>query len=318
MPTYAATMENGPESFESLLSFDYTEITRKVSVFMTEVVAEASPDCVILVQRKGDRIFRDCFHHNRILDDDVLMIGDDEIPHLDSPPRRILILDDSIKTGNSVCRVLGSLESKCPDAEITVATLISNRKAESRMHGFQGIRFIAMEMYEDAREQDENNGFIFYLTKASGIRSGTGYPGLEFMADCGDIDRMTEFIGRVITDTFGGNTVMCQRDPQKRAMKVTFHLASHPDDGICTSDQKVFLFMDVGVKGMAVRIELLINPTESSIHDLKDASEVSGYAMRMLEGNLEKMRREVSRGLHDRGCLIGEPRIRHPSESRLS
>lgn len=76
--------------------------------------------------------------------------------------------------------------------------------------------------------------------------------------------------------------------------------------------------MDVGVKGMAVRIELLINPTESSIHDLKDASEVSGYAMRMLEGNLEKMRREVSRGLHDRGCLIGEPRIRHPSESRLS
>lgn len=310
-------MGNGPESFESLLSFDHAEMMGRVSAFMTGVIAEASPDCVILVQRKGDRIFRDFFRHHRILDDDVPMIGDDDIPLLDPHPHRILILDDSVRTGDRVCGVLGSLGSIFPDAEMTVATLISNKQAEARVCGCHGSRFIAMETYGDPREQDGNNGFIFHLVVASGIRSGTGYPGLEFSADCDDLDAMTGFIGRIVTDTFGENTVRCEMNPWKRAMKATFSLASDPD-GICTSDQKVFLFMDVGADGMDARVELLINPTESSIHDLDDPSEVSEFITRMLKEDLEKMRDEVSRGLRDRGRLIGEPGIRHPSESRPS
>lgn len=317
MLTYAEFMENEPESFESLLSFGYVELMEKISGFMTKIIADETPDCVILVQRKGERIFRDLFHHHAILDDDVLMIGDSEVELVNPEFRNILILDDSIKTGKKVCRVLNHVRSRCPCAKVTVTTLISNSETVARICAEYKPRFMAMEMYKDIEEQDSHSDFIFFLTNASGIRYGTGYPGLEFMAGCTDFRKMSDFVRGIITNTFAENTAWCQKNQYKDAVKVTFNLPSYHDDGVCTSDQKIFLFMDMGLKGMLVRIEFLINPSEDSIHDLEDASKVSDYAERTLGEKLEKVRSEVSRGLRDRGCLIGEPRIRRPSESRL-
>ena len=47
--------------------------------FLSTIIAAFCPDCIVLVHRKGERIFRDLFHHNRIIDSNVPTITDDQI-----------------------------------------------------------------------------------------------------------------------------------------------------------------------------------------------------------------------------------------------
>ena len=299
----------------SPMSFDeYRELESRVVGFLSDVLGSVRPQYVVLVQRKGERIFRDIFHHHALLSDGVCVYCSDEIGDIPEDCGRVLILDDSVRAGESVSRAVDAVRHG-RRAEVYVATLITNVAAFERVEKIVS-GFFPMEVHEDETAQSEHSEFIFQMSEGSGIRFGTGYPGLEIMSDAIEFGIIEDIVRGFLSERYGILSEYPEDNRYKKARKVTYMLSDCPDDGICTSDQKVFLHMDVGINGMLLKVEFLINPASESMDALEHRDEVSDYVERSLATEISSLGKEMRCGLEDHGCQVRGCRIRHSSENR--
>ena len=271
---------------------------------MSSVVDEVRPDLIVLVQRKGTRIFKDIFHHHDIVGKNVEIRRDNEINSVKGTPDRILILDDSIRTGRNVKSALSKVRGVFPESAVSIATLITNREMRESLEQLEAIRFYSMMECADERMQNECTDIIFHLTNGSGIKYGTGYPGFDFITSCKDFGLISGLVRQKVAGIFGEVSEEEQRNPYKNAVKVIYRLDSYSNDGINTSDQKVFLYMDEGLRDVGVRIEMIVNPPDDELKGLDTPEDVSRHVASLFDEPLRKMVGEVFRGLEDHGYWV--------------
>lgn len=296
---------------------EYRQLEKRATEFMESAIGEFNPDCIVLVRRKGERIFRDIYHHHSIIGPGVDVVCDSDIHDLQHVPERVLVVDDSVKTGRNAGVAIDLIRAKAPDARVMVAAFTSNRVVKSVFENERGVEFRSMELFDDEESQCEDNLLVFMLTGMSGIRPGTGYIGFEFMTDCHDHEPILAVMDGIVSDLFGCYDKDIEKTPCKDAVKVTYRLSSLEDDGVCTSDQKVFAYLDLSDVGMRVEVELLINPPSGSIRDLESPKDVLAFTERMLSPKIDAMMEKVGRDLGSRGFGVWNIRTRRPSEYML-
>lgn len=302
-------------------TFDFSNVDRfreyesESCDFVSSIIAEFSPDCIVLVHRKGERIFRDLFfHHSGIVTSGAVVISDDEIHSSDSCRGRVLILDDSIRVGESVGAAVDGVRSGSPGATVMVAALVSNDSTVENLRREKSVDAKVMHLYQ-SREEQAQDMTIFYLTYGAGVKFGTGYPAIEMETDCLDHSVVSDIVDELVLGLFGNFESEVEKNRFRDAEKHIYHLTSVMNDGLCTSDQKVFLFTDNGPTSQRIRVEVLINPPSASIGELQDAVQVSQYILEMHSGNLDRICEGLSRGLNGRGYSAVKIRKRAPSES---
>lgn len=304
---------------ESTFDFSDADCFRKYEAescdFVSSIMSDFSPDCIVLVHRKGERIFRDLFsHHSGIVTSGAAVISDDEVHGSDLCGGRVLILDDSIRAGESVGAAVDDVRSESPDATIMVAALVSNDIAVENLRKEKSVDAKVMHLYH-SREEQARDMTVFYLTSGAGVRFGTGYPAIEMETDCLDHSVVSGIVDGIVSSLFGDFESEVEDNPFRDAEKRIYRLVDVENDDLCTSDQKVFLFTDNGPVSQRIRVEILVNPPSASIMELEDAVQVSQYILKMHSENLDRICEGLSRGLDGRGYSAVRIRKRAPSES---
>ena len=282
--------------------------------FLSTIIAAFCPDCIVLVHRKGERIFRDLFHHNRIIDSNVPTITDDEIRTSGLCDGKVLVFDDSMRTGNSVGLTVDKIRSISPDAVVEVATLVSNVQAVSELSSSRSVTVHVLYEYPNPDEQVKKDRSVFYLTYGAGIRFGTGYPSVEMETNCFDHSVVSGIVDILLSGLFGEYEVDTETSLCRDAEKHVYRFESMRDDLLCTSDQKVFLYVDNGICSQMIRVEVLINPSSESLEGMSEKNLVAEYVYGLQKDNLDCLSDGLSRGLSDRGFDVFRIRQRIPSE----
>ncbi|MDR3075291.1 MAG: phosphoribosyltransferase [Candidatus Methanoplasma sp.] len=164
----------------------FKKVYERIVSYTSGLLEKYKPQVIILVQRKGRRIFQDVFNYNEDLTKNVHIHLDTTFTDDDVYGKNVLILDDSMKQGKSVGEVISHFSKQLWPKTITVATIITNQQViESKKASWKEIEVEALYTCPDYDAQKEHywGKWMKSLVHGVSIKYGIGHVSTEIRFD---------------------------------------------------------------------------------------------------------------------------------------
>ena len=161
----------------------YEQYRSQVSAFINGLLDRYRPEVVIVIERKGRRLFMDFADCSHIRG--MVIMTDSEFVQSDIINRRVLIFDDSMHKAKSVIMAIDSMGPARP-ANLIVSAILSNGVAKNNLIN-RGVPqenievFESFEEYED--QQHRYSEMMFTLLNGVKNKLGTSYPSLVMTSE---------------------------------------------------------------------------------------------------------------------------------------
>lgn len=239
--------------------------------FTKEIIDCSNPQTIVLVQRKGRRIFNDIFDHYPELIDQRNVVLDTSVRKKHLQNMNVLILDDSVKSGKAIIdtvSLIRSIDDTITTSKIRLATLLANDYAISRILSETKINIDSMKKFETYELQNDyyiNN--IEYVVDGISTKYGTGHVvceiNLESEQDFKHLIRLTK---SVITSIFGDSSLdfECREGYRDDCfLDVRIPNSILLDQKCMDGDNKIrFSFVRLNESKTKVTYESMINPCD--------------------------------------------------------
>ena len=260
--------ENG---FEGLFKDEKHEILIfEVASFVSEIIHSFKPDMIVKVHRKGDRIFGDLLFHGRIqVDSNIPCIVNADLDSYKGDYSRVLILDDSIKTGRTIKSVVESIRERYV-CQVKVASIVSNRYVVDELKRIH-MDVSVMIIYEDESSQNDSS-IIFTLLNKVGLKKGVGYPFVKMDFDVCEYDFLKRVVDEAVASCFGQYEYY--DECFENGVKWRYVLSDLCKEDVGTTDQKMFLLLDSEGSRATMILEFIVNPPQTLLVGARDVGDV--------------------------------------------
>lgn len=236
--------------------------------FTKTVIDCVNPQTIILVQRKGRRIFNDIFDHYPKFIEGRDVVLDTSVRQRHLHDKRILILDDSVKSGKAIIDAV-TLVRSLDDAvnnNIHLATLLANDDARSRIYSKTKVNITYMKNFETYEQQ--NNYYIDtieYVIAGISTKYGTGYVVCEINLNGDyDIEYLRDIAKSVTMDIFNDLPPEYEyNDGYRDDCFLDIRIPIISDQSYGNGNNKIrFSFVRLDKSKIKVTYESMINPSD--------------------------------------------------------
>lgn len=283
-------------------SLDAKVLYKEASDFLRPIIDGYQPDVIVLIHRKARRIYQYIFRHLISLDPSITVIQDIEVPEVDLIGSKVLILDDSIRTGESIIKAIKAIRRCEGVSDVRAAALYSVEEGMSNIQETE-TSIDVMQTYPDYESGAELRSRILVMTKWSNIGFGTDYSGIDVKASC-DPEDVRTIIHEALFSIIPGCETRGVEYRDDGSMKEIIMLNSLISEGLGMTDQKAFILVDPSNGMVTARFELIANPPIGVFPETDDSYEVVEFVKSYYGGPLSRLKDAISKGFHSRGIDV--------------
>lgn len=192
-------MDATPERFTDIANLEtYLQIRPLIREFIIKQLESYNPMCIITIARKSKRIL------HAVMDQTdpwyPLIKNDYTIHKEDVEGKHIVIFDDSLHTGQSVCKCVELVRSLGTPADILIITVLSNKEGHSNLLGKQIPKdnIVSYRVFDTYDEQTvEYTKWMYHIVSAPKNKLGNEYISEKLTFEC-ELDTAV----RILTKSF--------------------------------------------------------------------------------------------------------------------